>query len=114
MGSEMCIRDRFPLLEVSEAHSTVGVQATLDRWASGNLANAAAPWMTWTGSVRADKSPLLGSYRCGDFAKVWVPASHPYLSLLLPAGFHRARIVNISGDLGQDLKLTFAPVLESR
>jgi len=104
----------FPLLEVSEAHSTVEVQSTLDSWASGNLANAAAPWMTWTASVRADKSPLLGSYRCGDFAKVWVPASHPYLSLLLPAGFHRARIMNISGDLGPNVALTFAPVMESR
>ena len=104
----------FPLLEVSESRSTVEVQATLDRWASGNLAATGAPWMTWTATVRADMSPLLGSYRCGDFAKVWVPASHPYLSLLLPAGFHRARIVNVAGGLGPDVKLTFAPTMEAR
>jgi len=104
----------FPLLEVAEAHSSVEVQSTLDGWAGGNLAPAGAPWMTWTASVRADQSPLLGSYRCGDFAKVWVPASHPYLSLLLPAGFHRARIVNIAGGLGPDVTLTFAPTMEAR
>jgi hypothetical protein len=103
----------FPLLEVTESRSTVEVQSTLDNWASGNLANAGAPWMTWSASVRADMSPLLGSYRTGDFAKVWV-GDHPYLNLLLPAGFHRARITNISGDLGPDVKLTFAPVMESR
>jgi len=104
----------FPLLEVSESHSTVEVQSTLDSWAAGNLSAAAAPWMTWSASVRADQSPLLGSYRCGDFAKVWVPASHPYLSLLLPAGFYRARIVNIAGGLGPDVTLTFAPTMEAR
>jgi hypothetical protein len=104
----------FPLLEITESRSTVDVQSTLDNWASGNLANAGAPWMTWSATVRGDKSPLLGSYRTGDFAKVWVPASHPYLSLLLPAGYHRARIVNIAGDMGPNVNLTFAPVLESR
>jgi hypothetical protein len=104
----------FPLLEIAEAHSSVEVQSTLDAWAAGNLSAAAAPWMTWSASVRADMSPLLGSYRTGDFAKVWVPKSHPYLSLLLPEGFHRARIVNISGDLGPNVNLTFAPVMESR
>jgi len=104
----------FPLLEVSEARSSVEIQATLDGWAAGNLSAAAAPWMTWSASVRANMSPLLGSYRVGDFAKVWVPSDHPYLSLLLPAGFHRARITNIAGDLGPNINLTFAPVMESR
>jgi hypothetical protein len=104
----------FPLLEVSESRSSVEVQSTLDAWAAGNLSAAAAPWMTWSASVRADQSPLLGSYRCGDFAKIWVPASHPYLSLLLPAGFYRARIVNIAGGLGPDVTLTFAPTMEAR
>jgi hypothetical protein len=104
----------FPLLEVAEARSTVEVQSTLDSWAAGNLAAAAAPWMTWSATVRADMSPLLGTYRPGDFAKVWVPKSHPYLSLLLPAGFHRARIVNMAGGLGPDVTLTFAPTMESR
>lgn len=106
--------DGFPLLEVSEPRWSVEVQSTLQSWASGNLASAAAPWMTWSASVRADMSPLLGSYRVGDFAKVWVPSDHPYLSLLLPAGFHRARIVNIAGDLGPNVNLTLAPVMESR
>jgi len=104
----------FPLLEVAESRSSVEVQSTLDAWAAGNLSAAAAPWMTWSASVRADMSPLLGSYRTGDFAKVWLPEAHPYLSLLLPSGYHRARIVNIAGDLGPDVNLTFAPVMESR
>lgn len=104
----------FPLLEVTEARSTVEIQSTLQSWAAGNLSAAAAPWMTWSATVRADMSPLLGSYRCGDFAKVWVPKAHPYLSLLLPSGYHRARIVNIAGDMGPNVNLTFAPVMESR
>lgn len=104
----------FPLLEVTESRSTVEIQSTLDGWASGNLASAAAPWMTWSATVRADMSPLLGSYRVGDFVKVWVPKSHPYLSLLLPEGFHRARIMNIAGDMGPNIALTLAPVMESR
>ena len=104
----------FPLLEVSESRSSVEVQSTLDSWAAGNLSAAAAPWMTWSATVRADMSPLLGAYRTGDFAKVWVPASHPYLSLLLPQGFHRARIMGFSGDMGPNVNLTLAPVMESR
>jgi len=104
----------FPLLEITESRSTVDVQSTLDSWASNNLSAAAAPWMTWSATVRADMSPLLGAYRTGDFAKVWVPASHPYLSLLLPQGFHRARIMGFSGDMGPNVNLTLAPVMESR
>ena len=104
----------FPLLEVSEARSTVEIQSTLNSHALAGLAPASAPWMTFSASVRADQSPLLGTYRVGDFAKVWVPKTHPYLSLLLPAGFHRARIVSISGDLGPNVNLTLAPVMESR
>ena len=104
----------FPLLEITEARSSVSVQSTLDGWASANLSASARPWMTWSATVRSDMSPLLGSYRVGEFAKIWIPANHSYLSLLLPAGYHRARIMNISGDMGLDVKMTFAPVMESR
>ena len=104
----------FPLLEVSESRPSVEIQSTLDSWAAGNLSAAAAPWMTWSASVRADMSPLLGSYRVGDFAKIWVPKTHPYLSLLLPQGFHRARIMSFAGDMGPNVNLSLAPVMESR
>ena len=108
------VNSGFPLLETTESRSSVSVQSTLDGWAAANLSASARPWMTWSATVRSDMSPLLGSYRTGDFAKVWVPKSHPYLSLLLPEGFHRARIVNFSGDMGLDVKMTFATVMESR
>lgn len=104
----------FPLTEISEARSSVEIQTTLDRWASGNLSANARPWQTWTCTVRADQSPKLGSYRCGDYARIWVPADHPLLGLLLPEGFHRTRIVGISGDMGDDVKLTLAPTIEIR
>jgi hypothetical protein len=104
----------FPLLEIADARSTVTSQSRLNGWASGNLAVSTRPWMTWSATVRADMSPMLGDYRCGDFAKVWTPTDHPYLSLMNPSGYARVRIIGISGGMGDDVKLTFAPLIESR
>ena len=104
----------FPLLEVSEARSTVEAQSTLDGWAAGKLAASARPMMTLSASIRADMSPLLGSYRPGDWVKLWAPKTHPYLSMIWPAGYQRARILNFSGDLTNDVKITFAPMMGAR
>lgn len=104
----------FPLMEAVESRSSVTDLATVGAWAAGNLAATSRMWQTWSTAVRADMAPKLGSYRPGDFAKIWVPEDHPYLSLLLPAGFHRARILSVSGGLGMDVKLTMAPVQEVR
>lgn len=104
----------FPLLETTEARSTVEKQTTLNRWATGALAAKSRPWMTWSFTVDAASNPKLGTYRAGDWARIWLPEDHPYLSLLLPAGFHRARILDISGDLSGTVKLELAPVIGSR
>ena len=112
----------FPLLEAAEARSTVEQQATLDRWAEGSLRAALRPWMTWKIDVLArpmDSSgafagPQLGMYRPGDWARVWVPETHPLLGLLLPAGFHRTRILNVSGGMGDFVSLDLAPSMEVR
>lgn len=112
----------FPLLETADSRPTVEEQATLDRWAEGNLSGALRPWQTWkmsalatpTDSNGSPAGPQLGQYRTGDWAKVWVPKSHPLLGLLLPEGFHRTRILNISGGLDEFVNLDLAPAMEAR
>jgi hypothetical protein len=114
-----------PLTEISEARSTVEDQTTLNRWADGNLRGGARSWQSWSADVVARPTarfngqnlpagPQLGQYRPGDWARVWVSATHPLLGLLLPAGFHRARIMEVSGGMGDQVKITLAPVMESR
>lgn len=112
----------YPLMEVKEARSSVADQGTLNRWARGNLSAADRPWQVWTCTVRATPTddrtgapigPQLGQYRPGDFCKVWVPKDHPLLSHMLPEGFHRARVLNIEGGLGEDVNLTLMPVKET-
>lgn len=116
----------FPLTEVSEAHTSVEDQLTLNRWADGNLRAGSRPWQTWSADVIArpkaalpdgtviDAGPQLGQYRPGDWARIWVPKSHPLLGMLLPEGFHRARIMSVSGGMGDHVRLTFAPTMEAR
>ncbi|MCG7285351.1 hypothetical protein MHY85_05095 [Cellulomonas sp. ACRRI] len=112
----------FPLLETSDARSTVSEQATLDKWAEGNLSAALRPTQTWKMSALAAPTdrqgtpagPQLGAYRPGDWAKVWVPKTHPLLGLLLPEGFHRARVLNISGGLDEFVKIDLMPTMEVR
>ena len=104
----------FPLMESSQARGSVSDRATLTRWARGDLASGARPTMAWVATVRADASPRLGTYRPGDTVRVWVPADHPYLSMLLPEGYHRARILDISGGMGDDVRVTFVPGVEVR
>lgn len=104
----------FPLLEVADSRSSVELQATLDEWASGNLLLSARPMTTVSATVQSNHSPQLGTYRVGDFAKLWIPADHPYLSLLWPLGYSRVRIIGISGDLDPTVSITFAPIMEGR
>lgn len=112
----------FPLTETVSSHSTVERIATLRSHAAGSLRASLRPWMTWAMQVRADLGPRLGSYRPGDWAKVWVETRpdrpgitpHRLLRHLLPGGFHRARIIEVSGDLGETVTVTLAPTMEAR
>lgn len=116
----------FPLTEVAESRSTVEHLSTLNAWADANLRAGSRPWQSWTAQVIArpvatlpdgtvvPAGPQLGQYRPGDWARVWVPRSHPLLGLLLPEGFHRARVMEVSGGMGEQVRVTWAPTMEAR
>jgi hypothetical protein len=120
---EVDLRDvGFPLLEVAESRSSVEQIATANQWAAGNLAAVLRPMQTWSCDVLArpaDSSgafagPQLGEYRPGDWAKVWIPKDHPLLSLIVPEGFQRARLLGFSGGLDDMVRLDLAPTMEVR
>lgn len=104
----------WPLLEATTTHQSVEVPETLDMHATTDLLSNLRPWTTWGLSVRADRSPFLGSYRAGDWATVWVPPEHLYLSSFLSSGFYRGRIVGFSGSMKPAVKLDFVPTMEIR
>lgn len=116
----------FPLTEITESQTTVEDQLTLNRWADGNLRAGQRPWQTWTANAQArprailpdgtaiPAGPQLGQYRPGDWVRVWIPQSHPLLGLLLPEGFHRARVMEVSGGMGDQVKVTLAPSMGAR
>lgn len=112
----------FPLMETREARSSVEDASALWQVAAANQAASARPWTTWRLEVQAHPTadngapagPQLGQYRPGDFVRVWVADDHPLLSLMLRAGFYRARILNVSGGLGDMVTIDLAPVMEVR
>jgi hypothetical protein len=115
-ATDPTLTDRgWPLLESIDQRSTVEEQRTLDAWARGDLAAAARPWQTWSFRARADQSPRLGTYRPGDFSRVWVPKNHPYLGLTLGGGQHyRARIMTVRGNVDEFVDVTCMPTMEAR
>ena len=104
----------YPLLDTTQARSTVSQRPTLASYAAAEVRRSSRPYVTWGLTVRADQYPRLGQYRPGDFARVWTPRDDPYLAALLPQGQHTARIVRVSGDATDYARVDFAPVLESR
>lgn len=106
----------FPLLESVGSHSTVSERSTLQAWASSDLRSSLRPWMSWSFTAQTNHpgTPKLGAYRPGDWCKVWVSAGHNYLSLLLPEGYHRARVMQVTGDMSDTVKITLAPQREIR
>lgn len=104
----------YPLLESTSAHQTVETPWVLDMHATSDLISHMRPWTTWSLSARTDRTPRLGSYRAGDWAKIWVPDDHLYLSQYLQADFYRTRIVGFSGGLGTAVKIDLAPTMDVR
>lgn len=102
----------YPLLETEEARSSVLEQSTLDSYARALGRRAQKPWQTWTLTVRPDVAPVLGTYRAGDWVRLYVGKDHP----VIPArdGYYRTRIMAISGGLAGPVSLTLAPTLEDR
>jgi hypothetical protein len=104
----------YPLLESVTAHQSVRETDTLDFHATMDLISHMRPWTTWKLAVRADRRPVLGTYRPGDWCRVWVPKDHLYLGQYLAEGFYRTRITGVSGDLGPKVALTMAPTMDVR
>lgn len=104
----------YPLLESVTQHQSVVDSDTLDAYATSDLIAAMRPWTTWTLKVRADANPQLGTYRPGDWARVWIPDDHLYLSQFYPAGFYRTRILGFSGGTGPDVTINLAPTMDVR
>lgn len=102
----------YPLLEVDDVRSSVSELTTLDSYARALLRSSGRPWQTWTMVVRAERAPVLGTYRVGDWVRVHVGNNHPYI----PArdGYYRTRIIDISGTDGLNVTLRLAPVMEDR
>lgn len=104
--------DGYPLLEVDESRTTVIQQATLNQYAQALARRAQKPWQTWTMTVQAGITPALGTYRAGDWARIYVGNNHPYIRAR--NGFYRTRIMAISGNQSSAVKLLLAPTLEDR
>src|SRR5659263_626255 len=97
----------WPLLEIAENRSTVETQATLDSWASGNLAASARPLMTISLSTNAPVGPM----RPGDFGLLYPPKDH-YLSLIRPDAPYRVRVASMGGSLDTWTDLKFVAAMD--
>ena len=107
----------FPLVETVVAFPSVKKASTLGKHARATLRDNLRPWQTWSADVSAsadDGAPLLGLYRPGDWASVWVPEVHPLLGLLGSTGVQRARVMEVSGGMGGTVTVTFAPTVDVR
>ena len=105
----------YPMLEQAESRHTIENRATAAAWARSNAAAQARPWQTWDLTVSADTAPKLGTYRPGDFGRLYIPADHPYLGWRAPEGYHRTRLLGMSGHLDTRLvNLLTAPTMTAR
>lgn len=103
----------FPLLEGTDSRSTVERMSTLRSWADAHVRASQRPRTEWSLQVRTDQHPRVATVRPGDFARVRVQG-HPLLGLLLPSGYHRARVMTVSGDLSTTATVALAPQQEAR
>lgn len=101
----------LPLLESVSGYPTVKKFATLQAHADADLRAGMRPEMTWGLTADANASPLLGTYRPGDYATVWTPPDHPYLRHLYPAGNYRTRIAGFSGGMGRRVRVSLMPTI---
>lgn len=95
----------WPWLEVEESRD-VENPLVLYAHAVSLLNRTKRPWITWDLTVRADQTPFLGTYLPGDWAKIRIPEGHPQA----PAGTVRVRIMEISGNTSEKVKLVVAPI----
>jgi hypothetical protein len=100
----------YPLLERAESFSTVSRQGTLDAHAAALVSANRRAWQTWGLTVKAGSIP-----RPGDWGRVWISTAHPVLGRLArTAPYHRARLLKVSGDLTDNVRLTMSPKMDAR
>jgi hypothetical protein len=94
-ASTALIARGYPRMEsLSNAHSTVVLQETLDKYTRQDLELGSGPAEWWSFETHIDKVPRLGTFTLGDYCDV-VVRRNPYL----PDGTHRRRIAAMSGKL---------------
>lgn len=111
--SDQSLRSQgYPLLEVDESRTNVDNLTDLNSHVRALLRRSGRPYQTWTMVVRADQTPKLGTYKVGDWVRVYVGPFHPYI----PArtGYYRTRIMELSGSFSGDVKIVLAPQMEDR
>lgn len=92
----------YPLMEVDETRPSVEVQATLDSHARNLTGRTARPVEVWKVSVAAAATLEV---QAGDYAQV-VTAGDTWL----PDGARRMRIKQLSGDLGDVVRMDMYPL----
>jgi hypothetical protein len=79
-------------------------QETLDGYAAELIRTRGRPQETWSITVKADRAPVLGRYRPGDYAAVHLRGD-PFL----PDGVHQVRILEVSGGTDHRVTLRTSP-----
>jgi hypothetical protein len=98
----------YPLLELEVGgHESVTTLATLNDYATAELAASARTVLSFTVRVARDQAPAVSQYQVGDYVQLIVPTTHPYLT---GGGTFRSRIVQRSGDDSTLVTLQLAPV----
>lgn len=96
----------YPWTEADVASKDVEDLTILQSYADAGMASAKYPIETWSVSVRADTTPILGTYLPGHWAQAIIPDNHP----ILEAGPVRVRMMAIDGDHTETVKITLAPI----
>lgn len=96
----------FPSLDVVDTqHGSEQSKTILDSYARNGLTYAQGPTATWKLKVRADSTPVLGTWRPGDTVTIQVSGHY-----WIPTGTYTRRIVSISGDATNLATVETAPV----
>lgn len=96
---------RLPLLEAMDRdHGSTEIPTTVEAQARAHQQTFANPTTDWAVSVYADRAPVLGRWRPGDWAQFRTASDDMWLG----ARDERRRIMGVSGDLSDTVTLTLS------